>query len=144
MRTIDFMRWRAPAAVISLVIFVLCIGSLLVKGLNFGIDFTGGTVVELSFPTPVVPTQLRAHLERAQHQPEAGQDQPAEEAAVLIERVDGDRGAHHHDQRRPGRPASCSRAGARRVNDAVARGPVAGYPLAPAARGASAPPPRNP
>ena len=47
----------------------------------------------------------RAHLEGAQHQAEAGQDQAAEEAAVCVERVDGDRGADHDDQRRPRRAA---------------------------------------
>ena len=51
----------------------------------------------------------RAHLERAQHQAEAGQDQPAEKAALGIERVHRHRGADHHHQRRPRRPAASTR-----------------------------------
>ena len=42
----------------------------------------------------------RAHFERAQHEAEARQDQPAEESAVRVERIDGHGGADHHHQRR--------------------------------------------
>ena len=38
------------AIVFSSVFLVLSIGSLLVKELNYGLDFTGGTLVELSYP----------------------------------------------------------------------------------------------
>ena len=46
---IDFMRGRKIAAVLSLVLLIASIGSLATRGLNFGIDFTGGTLVELLF-----------------------------------------------------------------------------------------------
>jgi hypothetical protein len=44
-----------------------------------------------------------AHLQRALHEAEAGNDQAAEEVAFRVERVHGGRRAHHHHQGRPGR-----------------------------------------
>jgi preprotein translocase subunit SecF len=39
---IDFMHWHKIAFVISLVLVLASFGSFLAKGLNFGIDFSGG------------------------------------------------------------------------------------------------------
>ena len=47
---IDFLAWRKIAIIFSSTFLVLSIGSLLVKELNYGLDFTGGTLVELSYP----------------------------------------------------------------------------------------------
>lgn len=47
--TINFMGQRKLAAAFSVVLIVLSIGSLAVRGLNFGLDFTGGTLIELSY-----------------------------------------------------------------------------------------------
>lgn len=47
---IDFLAWRKIAIIFSSIFLVLSIGSLLVKELNYGLDFTGGTLVELSYP----------------------------------------------------------------------------------------------
>ena len=47
--TINFMGQRKLAAAFSVVLIVLSIGSLSVRGLNFGLDFTGGTLIELSY-----------------------------------------------------------------------------------------------
>jgi len=49
-RDIPFMRHALMFNVISILTFVLAVGSLAVKGLNFGVDFTGGTVLEVSYP----------------------------------------------------------------------------------------------
>jgi len=54
-------RWYAVSA-------ILVLGSLLalgVRGLNFGIDFTGGVVLELSFPQAAQLEKVRASLEKA-------------------------------------------------------------------------------
>ena len=51
--TINFMRWRKPFYVIALVFCLASIASLVVKGLNFSLDFTGGAQVELSYSEPV-------------------------------------------------------------------------------------------
>lgn len=63
--TIDFMGKRKIAAVFSAVLMVLCIGDLAVSGLNLGLDFTGGTLVELEFEEAVDPEQVRGILSGA-------------------------------------------------------------------------------
>lgn len=46
---LDFMKLKIPALVLSGVLLLGSIISLAVQGLNFGLDFTGGTVVEVVF-----------------------------------------------------------------------------------------------
>ncbi|QOJ20419.1 MAG: protein translocase subunit SecF [Gammaproteobacteria bacterium] len=48
-RNIPFMRWRRVGAVISIVTFALSVFFIATKGLNLGVDFTGGTVLEVSY-----------------------------------------------------------------------------------------------
>jgi len=45
----DFIGKRKIAMIISAVMLLTSLGALAVKGLNFGIDFTGGTLVEVKF-----------------------------------------------------------------------------------------------
>lgn len=62
-KAIDFLK---HAKVISLLSVVLVVGSLIslgVKGINWGLDFTGGTVVELEFSQQVDLIQLRSGLD---------------------------------------------------------------------------------
>ncbi len=58
----DFMGKRNLAFVISAVVIVLSIVALLTRGLNFGLDFTGGTLIEVSFPDAANIEQVRANL----------------------------------------------------------------------------------
>lgn len=60
---IDFMAQRRWAALISIVLFLLSITSLVVNGLNWGLDFTGGTQVQLSFPEAPDLNQIRDKLQ---------------------------------------------------------------------------------
>jgi len=62
---IDFMAKRKVAGFTSIVLVLLCLGGLGVKGLNLGLDFTGGTLVEVAFPEPVDPEQVRSVLDSA-------------------------------------------------------------------------------
>ena len=59
---IDFLAWRKIAIIFSSIFLVLSIGSLLVKELNYGLDFTGGTLVELSYPEEANITNIRETL----------------------------------------------------------------------------------
>ncbi|VFN04986.1 MAG: protein translocase subunit secF [Candidatus Kentron sp. G] len=60
---IDFMGQRKLAVIFSTALLLLSLLSLVVRGLNFGIDFTGGTIVEIGYPQPVELGDVRAHLE---------------------------------------------------------------------------------
>ncbi|MDX1335494.1 MAG: protein translocase subunit SecF [Gammaproteobacteria bacterium] len=60
---INFMAYRKLALVASALLILLSIGSLFVKGLNLGIDFTGGTVIEVGYPDSVELAPIRNTLE---------------------------------------------------------------------------------
>jgi preprotein translocase subunit SecF len=62
---IDFLRWINPAIILSVVLTVVALGSLAVRGLNFGLDFTGGLLLEMQYPTPTELTQVRDTLAEA-------------------------------------------------------------------------------
>ncbi len=62
---IDFLRWRKIAMVWSVTVVLIAVGSLLVSGLNLGLDFTGGTVIEVDYPNPADLPQLRQTLGKA-------------------------------------------------------------------------------
>jgi len=47
--TISFMKWRKLAMVFSAVLMIASVGLVSTKGLNLGLDFTGGTVIEVGF-----------------------------------------------------------------------------------------------
>jgi len=63
-RTIPFMRHALVFNIISLVVFVVSIGFLAFRGLHFSIEFTGGTVLEVSYAQAAEPEKVRATLER--------------------------------------------------------------------------------
>jgi preprotein translocase subunit SecF len=58
-RDIPFMRHALVFNVISLVTFLLAVGSLATKGLHLGVDFTGGTVMEVSYEQPAELGRIR-------------------------------------------------------------------------------------
>lgn len=59
----DFMKYRTPAVLISTVMVALSIASLFWPGPNLGIDFAGGTEVQLQFQGDVDTAELRALVE---------------------------------------------------------------------------------
>ncbi|MDK1022634.1 MAG: protein translocase subunit SecF [Gammaproteobacteria bacterium] len=62
---IDFMGKRKIAAGISLVLVLLSIISLVVNEVEWGLDFTGGTLVVVSYATDVNPEEIRDVLQKA-------------------------------------------------------------------------------
>ena len=64
MRTffIDFMKHRKAALMLSLLCIAASLGLIFVKGLNLGIDFTGGNVVQVEFTQPTAIEDIRQVL----------------------------------------------------------------------------------
>ena len=62
---IHFMRFKTPAAIFSLVFSLICLGFIFTKGLNFGLDFTGGVSAEINYSQPVEQKQVIHALEQA-------------------------------------------------------------------------------
>ncbi|HBM09353.1 MULTISPECIES: protein translocase subunit SecF [Pseudomonadaceae] len=61
-RVINFMGVRHVAFALTVVLTLVSLASLAVKGLNFGLDFTGGTLIELSYEQPIALDQVRSQL----------------------------------------------------------------------------------
>ena len=61
--SIDFMGRRNIALIMSGVLLVVAIGSLLTRGLNFCIDFTGGTLIEVGYPQAAELAEVRGILQ---------------------------------------------------------------------------------
>jgi len=59
---IDFMGRRREAMILSAVLILISILALAVRGLNFGLDFTGGTLIEVGYENPVALQTVRAGL----------------------------------------------------------------------------------
>jgi preprotein translocase subunit SecF len=64
-KDIPFMRYALVFNIISLVTFLLAVFFLATRGLNFSIEFTGGTVMEVSYDKPAEVDRIRATLEKA-------------------------------------------------------------------------------
>jgi preprotein translocase subunit SecF len=62
MKTINFMGLRRAAALVSIVLVLVSIGSLAVRQLNWGLDFTGGTLVEVHYEESADLSAIRATL----------------------------------------------------------------------------------
>ncbi|MGF1691285.1 protein translocase subunit SecF [Photobacterium kagoshimensis] len=64
-KAIDFMRWSKVAFFVSLVMIAVAIGTVATKKLNWGLDFTGGTLIEVGFEQPADLGLIRESLEKA-------------------------------------------------------------------------------
>jgi preprotein translocase subunit SecF len=63
-RDIPFMRHALAFNVISLVTFIAAVIFLAVNGLNLGVDFRGGTVIEVTYGHPVDFTRVRSAIDK--------------------------------------------------------------------------------
>ena len=63
-RDIPFMRHALVFNVISLVTFLAAVALLAFHGLNFGVDFRGGTVIEVTYPHAADFTRIRSAVDK--------------------------------------------------------------------------------
>ncbi len=62
---IDFLRLRKISITISILLVIISIVAIFGKGLNYGLDFTGGVLVEVQYDQPVDVGDVRAALDEA-------------------------------------------------------------------------------
>ncbi|QRY79199.1 protein translocase subunit SecF [Pseudomonas sp. PDNC002] len=60
--TINFMGVRNIAFAATLILTLIALGSWFVKGINFGLDFTGGTSIKLAYEQPADLAKVREQL----------------------------------------------------------------------------------
>ncbi len=64
-RDIPFMTYARSTTVASLITFILAVFFLATKGLNFGVEFTGGTVIEVHYSQAADPGKVQDQLAKA-------------------------------------------------------------------------------
>lgn len=64
-RVINFMGIRHIAFAVTVLLTLVSLGSLAIKGLNFGLDFTGGALIELNYEQPADLAKVRSQLAEA-------------------------------------------------------------------------------
>jgi len=62
---IDFMGRRRAAMMFSIALLLISVGAMIVRGFNLGLDFTGGTLIEVGYQDPVELSEVRAALGEA-------------------------------------------------------------------------------
>jgi len=61
----DFMSYRKQAAIVSILLLIVSSSSMVLRSLELGLDFTGGTLVEVTYEEAAFPEQIRAELDQA-------------------------------------------------------------------------------
>ncbi len=64
----NFMGKRKIAALFSIILVIISLASLVMKGLSFGIDFTGGTIIEIAYQEEADINKIKATLENKGYQ----------------------------------------------------------------------------
>ena len=58
----EFMKWHKSAVYVSIFLILLSIFSIFAKGFNYGVDFKGGTIIEISFSNEAPINEIRDFL----------------------------------------------------------------------------------
>ncbi|HIG59431.1 MAG TPA: protein translocase subunit SecF [Gammaproteobacteria bacterium] len=61
----DFMSYRKQAAIASILLLIVSVASIVLRSLEWGLDFTGGTLVEVTYEAAAFPEAIRAELDQA-------------------------------------------------------------------------------
>lgn len=88
-KNINFVGMRRPAMVFSILMMIASIGSLFVNGLNLGVDFTGGTVIEVGYPEAANVDDIRKALVSAKYDASVQHFGTAKDVLIRIAPQDG-------------------------------------------------------
>ncbi len=80
---------RKPAMIFSILMIIASIGSLFVNGLNLGVDFTGGTVIEVGYPEAANVDEIRKELTTAKYDASVQHFGTAKDVLIRIAPQDG-------------------------------------------------------
>ena len=83
-KLINFVGARKPAMVLSTLLIIASIGSLIVNGLNLGVDFTGGTVIEIGYPEAADVEPIRKKLAEAKFEAQVQHFGTAKDVLIRI------------------------------------------------------------
>lgn len=81
--TINFMKLRTVMMVLSAVLLIGSVVSLAVNSLNWGLDFTGGTLIEVGYDKPANLSQIRTTLNEADFEDAVVQNFGSSEAVLI-------------------------------------------------------------
>ena len=84
----DFVKNRRIAYIISAVIILVGLGSVIFQGFNFGIDFAGGTLIQINFSEPVSTAEVRRVLGDFNLGQSTIQNLSGNEFVIRTERID--------------------------------------------------------
>jgi len=62
---IDFIQYKKPATILSALVLIVSLAFISTKGLNFGLDFTGGTLIEVGYQQDADLNKIRTDLKSA-------------------------------------------------------------------------------
>ena len=83
-KLINFVGARKPAMILSALLIIASIGSLIVNGLNLGVDFTGGTVIEIGYPEATDVEPIRKKLAEAKFEAQVQHFGTAKDVLIRI------------------------------------------------------------
>ena len=63
--TVAFMSLRVPAVILSTLLILASLFSLATNSLNWGLDFTGGTLIEVGYEQPAKLDQIRKQMDES-------------------------------------------------------------------------------
>lgn len=89
-KMINFTGMRKPAMVLSALLMIASIGSLIINGLNLGVDFTGGTVIEVGYPEAADVDKVRESLTNANFDASVQHFGTAKDVLIRIAPQDGE------------------------------------------------------
>lgn len=89
-KMINFTGMKKPAMIFSIILVIASIGSLIVNGLNLGIDFTGGTVIEVGYEKAADVDEIRKSLAEAKFDASVQHFGTAKDVLIRLAPQDGE------------------------------------------------------